>query len=321
MLPDISIQELDLFVKASRLTSLRELARQLELKPAHVSKVIKRLEGKIGHKLLQRSVAGIILTREGLDLLSVAEEICGLAEQLEGANSKRSKAEKDIVLSMGSISFLSTYLLAQSIQQIQKERKRARFRLIEFTHNELVSHGLNGAFEISVHIEPLQWTRTWASKRIGPLSWKLYSRKGHPLGKTPSESEILKYPFIVPTDWTNHGFSIGEDHCPVSWRKRLKGHEASTAETSIAIVGASDQLTFIPEVLARPNVLAGRLQEIQVENWPVVEKSIYLSVRADLISKPLMDTMLSVFKRNLSSHSNHDLPNTEDESSSTAASD
>src|SRR3954463_6529002 len=112
LVPDISLFEMDLFVRASRLKSLRELARQLELKPAHVSKVIKRLESKLGSRLLKRSVSGVLLTSEGMEFLKVAREICELSELLPAAG-KRPGAAEDRVWGVGSISFLCSHFLSR----------------------------------------------------------------------------------------------------------------------------------------------------------------------------------------------------------------
>ena len=299
--PDISLFEMDLFVRASRLKSLRELARQLELKPAHVSKVIKRLETKLGTRLLKRSVSGVLLTPEGMELLKTAQEICQLSDGL--IPSLRKGVEEQRIFGVGSISFLCRHFLVGCIVPLVSEKRNYRYRFVEFTHNELVSHGLNGAFEIAVHIESLQWTKTWASRRLGPMAWGLYGRASHPLlkkGQPVTPSEVVKYPFIVPTDWSSQGFTVGEDHCPLYWRERIKGHVSSTAETAMELVSETDQLTFIPEILTRRAIEVGQLKEIRVEGWPQVRKDIYVSVRSDLISKQYLTALVEALQAGLS---------------------
>jgi DNA-binding transcriptional LysR family regulator len=300
--PDISLFEMDLFVRASRLKSLRELARQLELKPAHVSKVIKRLETKLGTRLLKRSVSGVLLTPEGMELLKTAESICQLSDDLLPSLRRGGAGPEQRILSVGSISFLCRHYLVGCLIPLVNEKRNYRYRIVEFTHNELVSHGLNGAFEVAVHIESLQWTKTWTSRRLGPMKWGLYGRAGHPLlkrGHSVAEGEVVKYPFIVPTDWSSQGFTIGEDHCPLSWRERLKGHESSTAETAMELVAETDQLTFIPEVLTRRAVEEGQIQEIEVDGWPRVQKDIYVSVRSDLVSKQYLTALVEALQSGL----------------------
>src|SRR3954463_2107216 len=135
LVPDISLFEMDLFVRASRLKSLRELARQLELKPAHVSKVIKRLETKLGTRLLKRSVSGVLLTPEGMELLKTAEEICLLSDHLLPSIRKRGGQEEQRIFGVGSISFLCRHFLVGCLTPLVDEKRNYRFRFVEFTHN------------------------------------------------------------------------------------------------------------------------------------------------------------------------------------------
>src|SRR3954463_9189291 len=125
LVPDISLFEMDLFVRASRLKSLRELARQLELKPAHVSKVIKRLESKLGTRLLKRSVSGVLLTPEGMELLKTAEEICLLSDSLMPSVRKRG-GEEQRIFGIGSISFLCRHFLVGCLSPLASEKRNYR---------------------------------------------------------------------------------------------------------------------------------------------------------------------------------------------------
>ena len=295
---DVHIFELRIFVQAGKLKSLREVARQEGLKPAHISKSIKRLEQKIGVKLLKRSSSGIILTPEGLDLIKTAEEICNLADKLRPPGERLPDEKVHKIWSIGSISFLASCLIAPAVSNFEKSTPLTSFRLVEFTHNELIGHGINGAFEMAVHIEPLEWTRLWVSDEIGKLQWKLFGRANHPLGKKTTESAVLKYSFITPTDWTTLGYAEGDDHCPVGVRQRRRGHEAATAETALQIVKATDQLTFVPEILVERSRQAG-LMEIKVKDWPVVSKGIYLSVKSDVVPQSLLKMMLATLRERL----------------------
>ena len=296
LLPNVSLMELDLFLRVSKLKSLREAARQLDLTPGAVSKILKRLEEKMGISLFHRSTSGIVLTSDGNELIQVAESLGRMMGQVSPRFAgKHSTKEK--VWGIGSISFISTKVISQCVHVLSKQRAHTRFRIVEFTHNELVSHGLNGAFEIAIHIGPLEWTRVWSSHEVGKIRWGLFARANHPLCalESVSESDAIQYPFTMPTGWSPQGFTRGEDFCPVPWGVRFPGHEAVTAETSLELVSSSEQLTFVPAIIAKRSVDAGLIEEIEVEEWPVVERKIYLSVRDDMISKPFLQSLTKVF--------------------------
>ncbi len=294
---ELTIKELELFILASRTNSFREVARQWNILPAQVSKIIKKIEQKVGTQLFKRSVSGVVMTPEAVDILDAAEQICEISEGLK-IEEHGDIYGKDPICTIGSISFLTTYLLAPAISEMRSSaKKKSRFRLIEFTHNDLVAHGLKGAFEMALHIEKLEWTNTWESVLLGKIPWKLYGRVGHPLGLACTEADVLKFPFVVPVDWSSYGYVVGEDHCPVSARRRIRGDEAATAETALELCRHSSQLTFIPEVLAKGwGHTNNMLTEIKVKSWPQVSNEIYLSVKSDIIKKNLMDSVVKNIK-------------------------
>lgn len=298
-MPNVGLADLDLFFRAAKLKSLRECARQLDMTPGAVSKVIKRLEQKVGKSLLRRSVSGILLTAEGNELMEIAEKVLRLTAPMAPAGSKKNTGNK--VWGVGSLSFIASRLLPLMLESVCETRTRTKFRLLEFGNNQLVAHGLNGAFEMAVHIGPLEWTRVWSSYEIGNLRWALYGAKGHPLTKlkTVTTSDVVKYPFVMPTGWSSQGFIRGEDHCPVPWGVRFSGHEATTGETALEVVGASTHLVFVPVILAQRTVDFGLVSEIEVSDWPKVEKKIFLSVRDDLVPSSLLQSVTKMIKQNL----------------------
>ena len=296
--PEVSLFDLYLFVQASRQKSLRELSRQLDLQPAHVSKALRRLETKLGLTLFRRTTTGIVLSKEGKDLIPIAEEIC-LNSEILTQRAHGLVRSVETVFGIGSMSFLCQRYLSSCIELLSKEKYPDRFRLVEFTHNQLVSHGLDGAFEATVHIGKLSWTNLWESHEVGRMTWNLYARADHPLHDVATEEEVLQFPFIVPTDWTQNGFVTGGDFCPASWYRRRRGHEAATAETALEIVKSTQNLTFVPDLVARQGLAAGRIKLVRVKGWARVDQMIYLTIRIDKVPKPFFKRMLQVLQAEL----------------------
>ena len=298
-MPNVGLADLDLFFRAAKLKSLRECARQLDMTPGAVSKAIKRLEQKVGKSLLRRSVSGILLTSEGNELMEIAEKVLRLTAPMAPASSRKNSAAK--VWGIGSLSFFSSRLLPPLLEPICESRPRTRFRLVEFGNDNLVAQGLNGAFEMAVHIGALEWTRVWSSYEIGSMRWALFATKDHPLHKIKSVTslDVVKYPFVMPTGWSSQGFIRGEDHCPIPWGVRNSGHEATTGETALEIIASSQHLAFVPVILAQRPLKFGLISEIDVEDWPRVEKKIYLSVRDDLVPSSLLQVVTKLLKENL----------------------
>ena len=300
LLHDVSLLELELFVRAGNLRSLRELSRQTGLKPAHVSKIIKRLEIKLGQKLLKRSVSGVILTREGVNLRKTALKICEIAAELEGSPESTRKTSQR-VWTVGANSFLTTHFISDCVTDLGSGKDDSRFRLLDTTHPQLVALGLNGVFELAVHVGPLEWTRSWTSTSLGSLRWRLFSRKDHPLGREATPEQIMAFPFVTPTYWTQEGFLVGSDQCPLPWTERIMGHETATAGAGIQIILRSDQLIFVPEIVASREWARGEIQEVRVPAWPIVQGEVFLSVRNDLVPQTFHRRLIGVMKERLGS--------------------
>jgi DNA-binding transcriptional LysR family regulator len=298
--PDISLADLEIFVEVCRLKSLKETARRLNSRTSSLSKIITRIERVTAAKLFTRSLKGMEMTPEGLQLYRSAKKIMAFVPEMNFAKMENAVSKRNLC-SIGAISFLSSRMVAPSLGRMHEKQPHYRFRVVEFDHTQLRPFGLRGAFDVAVHIGPLEWTKSWHTIEIAEIRWGLYGRYGHPLGTHCSGAQALCYPFVVPTGWNEmEGFVSGLDNCPVTVSDRIAGNEAATAETASELIQCTDELSFIPEISMRKLSRARLVQEIIVQEWPTVKKMIYLSVRSDRIPKKMLDHLYSVFRQQLS---------------------
>src|SRR5579871_2038997 len=138
---DLTLFELKVFVQASRSRSLRALARELALKPAHVSKVIGRAESRLGFRLL-RSAGGIQLAPEALGVLRAAEEILERAESFTSGAKGARAAARTSPIGIGAVSFIHSCLVVPGLSRLESAARGKRFRIVETPREELVSQGL-----------------------------------------------------------------------------------------------------------------------------------------------------------------------------------
>jgi DNA-binding transcriptional LysR family regulator len=295
---DLTFFELELFLEASHVRSLRELARRLRLKPAHLSKALKRLELKLETELFSRSANGIKMTPEGARLLPMVEEICELGQKLFGEKgSAAKKARERRATGFASVNFLQLYVAVPAVGHLMADYPRLRFRLLEMLPDELIMHGLGGAFDMALHLGALEWPRNWASRRVGALRFGLFARAGHPLPAEPREVEILDYPFVIPTYWSEGRFVPGGDQCPLPVAARKWSHEAGTALVAVQTLPWCDSLSFVPEPVARPLVDQGVLRQILVKEWSTVERDLFLTVHTMRVTQPLLQAAIKVIRK------------------------
>lgn len=273
---NIKLREIELLLSLLKLKSVREVGREKNMQPGQVSKWITSLERKLGHKLLDRSATGMRPTARAIELLPYLENIASLQEKLSGETKK----SQDHIFSFASSSFMSTHLMPYIVHHISETSPDVKFKLIDLPPTAFISAALRGAYEYCIHSKELEWPKTWTTEKVGNLKFNLYARKKHPVLKQPTLKNVLKYPFVIPIYWSQDGTQYGDDQCPIPMSKRIKGHETATAASAAEIVKVSDQLAFLPEIVAR----APGLEEIKLP-WKTIERPVYLSVKSGTVKQ------------------------------------
>jgi len=278
-------QELSIFESVTRLRSVRKASRELNVSPSQVSKSLKEFEAKLGQTLVHRSPLGIEATPQGLRVLEDVEMILERFRKLE-KNALVPDKKVAPPLTFASLSFLSSRLIPRILEQknFKDYSLASNIRVVEFSHNELVSSGLKGYFDVAIHIEKLAWPKTWVSIPIAPLEWNVFVAHKHPLKAKCTRDQLKNYPFVVPTGWNGKRFVIGNDLCPISWNDRVKGHEATTAEVALEIVARSNQLVHAPRIAGEALIHQKALRILKVEEFPSVKRTVYLSVLSEKVS-------------------------------------
>lgn len=294
-LKSLSLFELHLFVEVAELASLRAAARLLGLTPSHASKVLGRVEAKAGCKLFHRATTGVTLTRDGITLKGAATGVLKAAEALDPTG--RGAEDSGLVLGVGSVSFLTHELIAPNLSELAALDDRLRFRLLDLAPDQILISGMRGAFELSLHVNRMEWPASWTTTSLGQTDWVLVGRAGHPIGKRAVPDDVTAFPFIVPTYLRGETFAVGNDFCPIPWSQRIKGHEASTASSAAAIVRHTDQLAFLPRLVARTALQSGELWEIHVKGFQDFSLPVFLAAKADAVPARLHRRMAAVLAK------------------------
>ena len=279
----IKIRDLEIFLEVSRAKSIREVARRLNTTPGNVSKTIQHLEAKLGTKLYKRSVSGVLLTAQGVEILEIANEMIDSSESLKTLIFGQGKTKIKKTLGIASTSFLNTHLVASVTSELGENFLDYSFRFLDLAPDQMVPVALRGAFEISLHYGAISWPSTWVTQKIGKTRWVLVARGTHPIARRATLKQLLGYSFIYPVYWTQEGLVKGNDQFPVPISKRKMGYETATADAAVPILLKTDQLAFLPEILVRPFVAQKALKIIECPQVQTMERELYLSVRSEFV--------------------------------------
>lgn len=279
-LEGLRLREINLFLDLVNTKSIRELARQRGELPGQISKAIRSLELKLGNTLINRSTLGVSLTTYAVEILPYLEGIRNYQQRLDGHFEHK---ERLSTLTFATTSFFSTHFVPPLLGQLEKIAPDVHCRLLDLPPSQFIPVALRNGFEICVHINRQDWPRTWTSIEVGQIRWQLWARKKHPLGKSPTMAAALAYPFVYPIYWTNDGLRQGDDNFPTPIKKRIKGYETATAASAAQVAARTDQLAYLPNLVAEPLAQQGLLQVLDIPTLRSVHQPVYLSVKSDVI--------------------------------------
>ena len=295
-LEDIKIKEIVVFLEVLKAGSVRAIARDRSQHAGQISKLLNSLEKKVGFKLIERSSFGVTATSKALELLPLFEEI---QQSQQGLISNFATTKEKEVLSFASNFFLGSHLLPQVFAQIEKNYSEQRLRLLDLAPDSFLPVAMRNGFQICLHTGDQDWPKTWTSEKVGDLHWILCARRNHPLSPKPTQREVFKYPFIFPVYWTSEGIKFGRDNFPLTEAKRIRGYETATAVSALEIIRRTDQLGFVPEIVARPFLNSGEVIQIDLPAIKTVKQPVYLTVKSDKISQKMFSWLTKVCAQEL----------------------
>jgi DNA-binding transcriptional LysR family regulator len=290
----VSFRDLELFEHAALHDSLAAAARELAVKAPFLTKMIKRLESQLGVELFKRSVDGIRLTSEGLELIGFCNSIKQTLDKTTWRENPQAVEQPHFITLAGSV-FLLAHLVAPLLPSITQKEKRG-LRLLEMMNSQIVSKEAQSYIDAALHHEKLSWGTSWKSYPLGTLEWVLCARKGHPLPKRSAQAEVIKYPLITSTVLSPKGLRLANDQCPIPSGRRLRLSEVSNGEIGLRIAEVTDQLIFMPSLQAAPAFRAGTLCRIEVTDWQPIRHTLYLSVHQDRVSQRWLQAAISALE-------------------------
>lgn len=201
----MNIQQIRHLLRVAELGSISEAAKKHYLSQSSISSAIKNIESQYGVIIFERTSKGVVLTREGEELLIDLERILYQMQIVEEKYSKRNlKSQRFCVSSQHHIGSLDAFL---KLFEIVKD-DNYRLGFLECKTQDVLTNVEKGISDIGV----IYYTERSKSAMSQELRMKnllfnnitnqkphIYVRKGHPLGNKPSVliEEIEDYPFVT----------------------------------------------------------------------------------------------------------------------------
>lgn len=223
------IRELAIFLRVSEEASFSAAARSLDFDPSTVSKVIQRLENRLGVRLFHRTSRVLLLTQEGQQFLAAAQKVMSALEEAE-ASISLAVTEATGVLRLSSTPAFARHYLAPRMADFLKVNPALRVEfLLTATPPDLFEQQIDISFQ-SGNIPD----STLVARRICSARWQICA--------SPAYLERAGTP-QTPADLARHQCL---NFLPGSYRSRWptqeKNHIESTEPKALVAANNGDML-------------------------------------------------------------------------------
>jgi LysR family transcriptional regulator, regulator for bpeEF and oprC len=276
----MNIDELATFVAVVRAESFTGAARALGLQKAHVSRVVSRLERKLGARLLQRSTRSLAVTEVGRELYERATAILSAIDETQ-AVIQRSQAEPQGILKLTCGVEFGQLIVNGWIREFLKLYPSVR---VDAYFTERVVDFIHEGFDLAIRVGQLA-DSSLSARSLGKIRYALYASPGylkeHPGPKHPQD--LIGHDLIM--------FVMSSAASMPTWHLENDGERADVAAPARLVVNnhvsardaAVDGLGvgLLPCFQAAPFAKAGRLIEV-LPGWtraPVPVHAVFGSSR------------------------------------------
>ena len=273
---ELRIADVMTFLAVYRHGSVTGAARDLAVSPSQVSKAVARLERHLKRPLLSRRARGVAPSEDAVKLVPRLEELVEKIRSL--SSSDQEQREQKLTLAAPS------YLCAAFLPTIVNALPGVRLRGLEVGAAFMRAYATENLFQVALTIGAEKMPSSWVSTRAGNVRRALFASPelARQLGHTTTVAKLVSIPWVLPVYNSGGQFLPGDDGCPIPREERIIGHEAATIGVALELAAATNQLAFGPTLAARTLVMAGRLVEVRVAGWRLVD-NLYFHANADRV--------------------------------------
>jgi DNA-binding transcriptional LysR family regulator len=264
MLDGVSLDQLRAFIAAADEGSFSAAARKLHRAQSAVSELVSNLEGQIGITLFDRSSRYPVLTPEGAVLLADARNISAGLDFMK-ARAKGMAAGLEPELSVVVDVFFPIVAITEAAKEFREKFSGTPLRLYVEALGAAYQPVLDGIAGIgivgSLPIVPPSFT----TERLTGVIMVMVAARDHPLAKYEGvipKSELAKHVQLVLTDRSS--LSKGREFGVMStstWRLADLFAKHAFLLNGLGWGG-------MPVHVVKDDVAAGRLVELQIEDFP-----------------------------------------------------
>lgn len=253
------------FIETVKQDSISKASKKLHMTQSALSQQLQSLEKLLDSKLLIRSNKGVDLTDEGEIVLSYAETLVNLYENMiKELNQCKNSLIQDIKIA--TCNSVGEYLLPCTLHLYKKSHNNMRFVLKNEHTKEVIDHVLDcsadiGFIDCEINIDGIECFKICSNDLLFVYSSKVDRKKD-----SISLNEIANLPLIISSKGSGIRNSIEDMFSNVTGTtKRLNIEmELDTIESIKASVIANHGVSILPSTSVKQEIHAGILKTLPI---------------------------------------------------------
>lgn len=277
MTTTVGFSEMQVFVAVVTEESFTAAAERLDTDKARVSRIVQRVEEKLGARLLNRSTRRLSVTEAGRDYFERATSILAAAEAAQAAIAQQSQAPKGRLKISATPEFGTTQVdnwIAAYLSrwpQVSVETVYS-IRLVDIIHEGI---------DVAIRIGALQ-DSDLSARKLGEIRYALYASAAYMKRTTP---------VVTVNDLKDHNLIMKASSGRPTWtlvNGQVTEKVAQTPRCLLDNIVAARNLTLsglgiaqLPRFMAEPHVAEGRLVRL-LPDWastPMPVHAVFASTR------------------------------------------
>ena len=241
----MKLHQLRNFIAVAENGSLRAAARELAIAQPAMTRSLQDLERELGAPLFERRSRGTVLTTIGTSFLQRAKSITGeVIRARDEIDQLRGMTNGNVSVALSMVPHLA--LLSSVLRPFRIRYPDVSLDIIDAVFPTVASRMGDGTIDCYIGPPPEVLPDGFTSEKLFDNTRVIVGRKGHPLSKARSLSELIDAEWITTSITARAEDELGplfKQHQLPAPRLVLQAHSALTLIVSII---SSDLLTMLP---------------------------------------------------------------------------
>ena len=292
------LKEIDVFVKIIELGSFKAAAQQLHLTQSAMTQRLKKLEGTLGARLIDRTTRTVSATAVGQSFLPVAKRMLMQFEQSMDDLKDLIQARTGQV-TIASLISVATYVLPGALRRFGDDHPNVGVRVLDDSEQEISAYVRRGEAEFAIHMQTATSDPDLITTPIIEDRYVLICRPDHPLASRRAIAWEALDAMPLVTLGTRSGTSrlllarFANSLRGTNWR-----YEVQHLSTLIGFIEAGLGVGVVPAMAMRGNAGRHLVQRALVK--PSFRRTVVLMQRRGIELSPAAESLktylLSEFK-------------------------